>query len=183
MSEPGRAGEKIEWPTRLIVVSLFRSLATVIVYLVAYFVLPWKSFSDWAALGIVLAFLAIALLTAVWQIGRIMRASAPAVQAIEALAIITPIYLLAFSLGYFMLSLNDPSQFSEPLSRMGALYFTISIFATVGFGDIAASVDLTRAVVAAQMVLNLIVLGIGIKVILAAVKWGRDLKKRQPSGE
>lgn len=35
MSEPGGAGQKIEWPMRLLVVSLLRSVATVIVYLIA----------------------------------------------------------------------------------------------------------------------------------------------------
>lgn len=176
---------KIEWPKRLLILTSLRSLATVILYLAAYFALPWKSFNDWAGLAIVVAFLAVALLTAVWQIGQIMRSSTPAVKAIEALAIIAPIYLLAFSLGYYMLSVNDPAQFNEPLSRMSSLYFTISVFATVGFGDITASVDVSRAVVTVQMVLNLIVVGVGIKIILAAVKWGRDLKNSQtpPPGE
>lgn len=185
MPESGGSIPAIEWPKRLLVVSALRSLAIVLAYLVAYFALPWKSFSGWAALGIVLAFLTVALLTAVWQIGRIMRAPAPAVQAIEALAIIAPCYLLAFSLGYFMLSINNPGEFSEPLSRMSSLYFTLSVFATVGFGDITASVDLSRAVVTLQMVLNLIVVGVGIKVILAAVKWGRDTRRAQkpPAGE
>lgn len=185
MTASSEAGTKIEWPKRLLVLSTVRSVATVLLYLVAYFALPWKTFDDWAGLAIVLAFLAVALLTAVWQIGQIMRSPTPAVQAIQALAIIAPIYLLAFSLGYFMLSANDPSQFNEPLSRMSSLYFTISVFATVGFGDITASVDLSRAVVTVQMVLNLIVVGVGIKIILAAVKWGRDLKKAPtpPAGE
>ena len=31
---------------------------------------------------------------------------------------------------------QDPSSFGEPLTRSDALYFTITIFATVGFGDI-----------------------------------------------
>ena len=96
--------------------------------------------------------------------------------AIEALAIIVPIYLLAFSLGYFMMSDNNPDQFNEPLSLMGSLYFTLSVFATVGFGDITAAVDVSRAMVSVQMVLNLIIVGVGIKVILAAVKWSRDMR-------
>jgi Ion channel len=179
MTVPGGSRTKIEFPKRVLALAFLRSLATVTVYLVAYFALPWKMFNDWAALGIVIAFLAVALVTAVWQIGRILHSPTPAVQAIEALAIIAPIYLLGFSLGYFMLSVNNPAEFSEPLSRMSSLYFTLSVFATVGFGDITASVDLSRAVVSVQMVLNLIVVGVGIKIILAAIKWGRDVKKSE----
>ncbi|HEY9311232.1 potassium channel family protein [Williamsia sp.] len=166
-----------EWPTSVLGWALLRSVLIVMAYLVAYFALPWNKFDDWAGLSIVVGALVIAVVTAVWQITQILRSSTPAVHAIEALAIIVPIYLLAFSLGYFMLSANNPDQFNEALSKMSSLYFTLSVFATVGFGDITASVDLSRAVVSVQMVLNLIVVGVGIKVILAAVKWSRDTRK------
>jgi hypothetical protein len=154
-----------------------------LIYLAAYFALPWTMFDDWGGLVVVIVFLVVAAVTAVWQIGRILKAAAPAVQAIEALAIIAPLYLLAFALGYFMLSENDPAQFTEPLSRMSSLYFTLSVFATVGFGDITAAVDVSRAIVTVQMVLNLIVVGVGIKVILAAVQWSRDLGRKSAAEE
>lgn len=171
-----------DWPTHLLVWALLRSVVIVVLYLVAYFLVPWDQFSDWWALAIVIGFLVIAMATAVWQVGQILKSPAPAVHAIEALAIIGPIYLLAFSLCYFMMSENNPDQFTEPLSLMGSLYFTLSVFATVGFGDITAAVDVSRAVVSFQMVLNLIVVGVGIKVILAAVKWGRDIRDGKSSG-
>jgi len=163
----------------MLVWALMRSVITVALYLVAYFLVPWDAFSDWTALAIVIGFLAVATVTAIWQVGKILRSPYPAVHAIEALAIIVPIYLLAFSLGYFMLSDNNPDQFNEPLSLMSSLYFTLSVFATVGFGDITASVDASRAIVSVQMVLNLIIVGVGIKVILAAVKWSRDMRGRK----
>ncbi|PXW32463.1 potassium channel family protein [Nocardia sp. 348MFTsu5.1] len=171
-----------DWPTHLLVWALLRSVVIVVLYLVAYFLVPWDQFSDWWSLAIVIGFLVIAMATAVWQVGQILKSPAPAVHAIEALAIIGPIYLLAFSLCYFMMSENNPDQFTEPLSLMGSLYFTLSVFATVGFGDITAAVDVSRAVVSFQMVLNLIVVGVGIKVILAAVKWGRDIRDGKSSG-
>lgn len=62
---------------------------------------------------------------------------------------------------------------NEPLSRTSSLYLTLSVFATVGFGDITAAVDQSRAIVAIQMVLNLIVVGVGTKVIVTAVQWSR----------
>lgn len=173
----GGPGTTIKLPTRLMAWALARSTAIVLAYLLAYFLLPWDAFDDWAAVGIVIAFLVVAAATAGWQVGRILVSPTPAAQAIEALAIIVPIYLLAFSLGYYMLSDNNPHQFNEQLSRMSSLYFTLSVFATVGFGDITASVDASRAMVSIQMVLNLIVVGVGIKVILGAVKWSRDLRK------
>ncbi len=32
----------------------------------------------------------------------------------------------------------DPAAFNETLTRIDSLYFTLTVFATVGFGDIAA---------------------------------------------
>ena len=39
------------------------------------------------------------------------------------------------------------SNFSEPLTRTGALYFTVTVFSTVGFGDITAKTEAARLVV------------------------------------
>jgi voltage-gated potassium channel len=35
-----------------------------------------------------------------------------------------------------IMSLDNPATFTERFSRSDALYFTITIFSTVGFGDI-----------------------------------------------
>jgi hypothetical protein len=48
------------------------------------------------------------------------------------------------------------------------------VFSTVGFGDIAAKTDAARLVVAAQMLLDLILLGFGARIFVGAVKLGRD---------
>jgi hypothetical protein len=61
-------------------------------------------------------------------------------------------------------------MFTEPLTRSDSLYFTVTIFSTVGFGDISAKAEATRLVVTTQMLLDLVVLGLGIQVILGAVK-------------
>ena len=87
--------------------------------------------------------------------------------------LITPLFLLFFASTYLLLSRNDPTTFTEPLSRSDALYLTVTIFATVGFGDISAQVETARLVVTVQMLLDLVVLGLGIQVILGAVKRGK----------
>jgi hypothetical protein len=40
---------------------------------------------------------------------------------------------------------------AEPLSRTDALYYTITVFSTVGFGDITPRADLARIVTMVQM--------------------------------
>jgi voltage-gated potassium channel Kch len=83
------------------------------------------------------------------------------------------VFLLLFAATYCVLSLDDPATFTEPLSRSDAIYFAVTIFATVGFGDISAQTETARLVVTTQMLLDLVVLGLGIQVILGAVKRGK----------
>jgi voltage-gated potassium channel len=69
------------------------------------------------------------------------------------------------------------SNFGEKLTHTDALYFTTTVFTTVGFGDITAKSGGTRLLVTGQMVTDLIFLGIGAKIILGAVTRGR---RREP---
>ena len=60
-----------------------------------------------------------------------------------------------------------------------ALYFTVTVFSTVGFGDILAVSDTGRAVVTIQMISNLVLLGIGGRVLYGAIE--RSQKRRAPA--
>lgn len=50
----------------------------------------------------------------------------------------------------------------------------MTVFATVGFGDIVASTEAARAVVSAQIIGNLILISLGIRVLTASVRWRRN---------
>ena len=60
------------------------------------------------------------------------------------------------------------------LTRTDTLYFTVTVFATVGFGDISPASQAARLVVTAQMILNLIVLGLGVRLIVGAAQRARQ---------
>ena len=47
------------------------------------------------------------------------------------------------------------SNFSQPLTRIDSVYFTVTTFATVGFGDITATTEAARLVVTGQMIADL----------------------------
>jgi len=66
----------------------------------------------------------------------------------------------------------DGGAFSEPLSRTDALYFTITVFSTVGFGDITPKTDLARVATMVQMLTDLLVVGLVLHLIVGAVKAG-----------
>ena len=84
-----------------------------------------------------------------------------------------------FSTIYYVIGLDDPGTFSEELSRSDALYFTVTVFSTVGFGDITAETTTARLLATAQMLLDLIVLGLGIQVFLGAVERGQAAQDPQ----
>lgn len=114
----------------------------------------------------------IALIGAVfaWQIRRISVAELPELRAIEALGIVIVLFLVAFSGIYLGMSHESPLTFTQRLDQAKALYFTITIFSTVGFGDITPRTDPARLVVAAQMLLDLAIIGAVVRLIFNAAK-------------
>jgi voltage-gated potassium channel len=69
---------------------------------------------------------------------------------------------------------TSAASFTEPLTRTDALYFTVTVFSTVGFGDITAKSEAARIVLIVQMLADLAALGAGARVILGAVQRGRQ---------
>jgi voltage-gated potassium channel len=84
-----------------------------------------------------------------------------------------------FASTYFVMARLAAGSFGTPLTRTDALYFTVTVFSTVGFGDITAKTETARAVVTGQMIADLVILGLAIKVIVGAVRRGQQ---RQPQG-
>jgi Ion channel len=54
------------------------------------------------------------------------------------------------------------------------LYFAVTVFSTVGFGDITAKSETARVVLIVQMLADLAFLGAGVRVLLGAVQRGRE---------
>jgi Ion channel len=95
----------------------------------------------------------------VFQVRWILRSRFPGLRGIEALATSIPLFLLLFANTYVVMATISASNFSEPLTRTGALYFTVTVFSTVGFGDITAKTDTARLVVTGQMIVDLVAIG------------------------
>ena len=59
-------------------------------------------------------------------------------------------------------------------TKIDALYFTITVVSTVGFGDITATGQGARLIVSANMIVNLVLLTIAIRLLSWAVKQRRE---------
>lgn len=156
-----------------------RAVASVVLLTALFYLAPLdRGFGVLTAVTLVLGLALFGLLVA-WQATAITRAEYPRLRALEALATAVPLFLTLFSATYFLLSEEAPESFSEPLSRTDALYFTVTVFATVGFGDIAPTTETARALTTVQMVADLIVVGVIAKVLFGAVRVG--VRRRKPA--
>ena len=77
---------------------------------------------------------------------------------------------ILFSAVYLVMSTDGTGQFTENLNHLDAVYFTVTILATVGFGDVAALSQAARAVVTVQMLLDIAIVATLAKVILGAAR-------------
>jgi voltage-gated potassium channel len=160
---------------RRVVVAVIRAVLAAGVLIALYYLLP-LDLDDSATSTFVklLGGLCVFATLMTWQLKSITRSDSPALQAFKALGLVVPLFLLIFAASYYMMAQSESSSFTSPLTRTDALYFTVTIFSTVGFGDISAKSQTARLVVSAQMVLDLIILGLGVRVLAGAVERGRD---------
>ena len=146
-----------------------------------YYVLPLTQSSAWPITILVIG-LAVFIALVAFQLRSIIRSPFPGLRAIEALATSVPLFLLLFAGSYVVMSAMSDSNFDMRLTHTDGLYFTITVFSTVGFGDITAKTQAARLLVTGQMIADLVVLGLAVKVIVGAVAAaaGRDADGVQP---
>ena len=139
-----------------------------------YYLLPLDHSSAPAAVTMLLIGLAGFIVLVAVQVWSIIRSPFPGLRAIESLAISVPLFLLLFAAAYVVLATLSPASFGGHLTHTDGLYFAVTVFSTVGFGDITAKSQGARLLVTGQMITDLIILGIGAKIILGAVTRGRQ---------
>ena len=160
-----RAGRR-----RVVAGVLLRAAAAVTLLVVGYYLAPLDRPLDTGTL--ITFLLALALVGAViaWEVRSILTSDVPRLRAVQTVAVGVPMLLLVFASVYVQIETSQPNSFSETLSRTDALYFAVTVFSTVGFGDIAPKSELARIVTMSQMLTGLIVLGLVAKVVFGAVQ-------------
>jgi voltage-gated potassium channel len=159
---------------RLIAGAVVRVVLIAAVLVVLYYVLPLdRPWDSHTAVRLVIGLVVFAGVM-VWGVRIITGSRYPGVRAAEALAMVLPFFLLLFASTYFVLERNSAANFTQPLTRTDALYFTVTVFTTVGFGDITAKSETARVVLIVQMLADLAFLGAGVRVLLGAVQHSRQ---------
>jgi hypothetical protein len=160
---------------RRIALAVGRALLTAAVLIALYYLLPLGSLAaDASTFGKLAIGFVVFVGLLLWQVREIAQSNEPGLRALESLCLAVPLFIVIFASTYFLMSDADAAAFTAPLTRTDALYFTVTIFATVGFGDLSAKAEAARLVVTGQMILDLIILGAGVRIVLTAVQRGRD---------
>ena len=155
---------------RAVTRSVTRMVVGVAVLLGVYAVAPVEGLSRVAeGVWLVLGLLAVAAVF-VWQIRAIVRADYPGLLAVESTVLTVTLFLVVFSLIYLSLSNSKTANFSEDLDRVSAFYFSVTLLATVGFGDISARTDAARIFVTIQMLLDLTLVAVVVKAIFGSAR-------------
>lgn len=122
------------------------------------------------------AYLALTL----WAALQLATAKRPILQGSMLVTVMATVIVLGYSWVYMGLSINDPGSFTQPLSKVSAVYFTVTVLATVGFGDIAATTDTTRMIVTSQMLLGVTLVTVGIRLIVQSTRQAAASKHMLP---
>jgi voltage-gated potassium channel len=152
---------------RAFVRALGRTLVSVGGIVFAYYWIPAGDARGTDLAGVIFLTLGLAVFAAVFyrQVTRVTRADHPVLRAVEALCSILALFVCLFAFLYYASSVNDAAAFSEPLTRTDALYFTVTVFSTVGFGDITPVATTQRVITMAQMLLDVAFLAVLVRVL------------------
>jgi ion channel len=137
-AEPKPSFRGIAWTALRVAVSV-AALVTL------YYVLPLDHASTPIAVTILLIGLAGFIVLVAYQVWLIIRSPFPGLRAVESLATSVPFFLLLFAATYLVLAELSASNFGGHLTHTDGLYFTVTMFSTVGFGDVTAKSDTVKS--------------------------------------
>ena len=164
---------------RFAVHALLRSLVTSTLLVGAYFLAPTRTPTAVSGLLTLVGGLLLISAALVWQVMGILNSPYPAARAVGALIVTVPMFLVLFASTYYLIATANPDSWSEPINRMDALYYTVTVFATVGFGDITAVSEGARIATTLQMLTGLILVGLIARVVVGAVHVSLERRPRE----
>jgi voltage-gated potassium channel len=158
-----------------------RALITAALLVFVYFVLPIEHRPHQSVVLRLTLALVLFVVVLANEIRLISGHERPMLRASVAMATIIPLFLVLFAWIYLTMARAYPAAFGVRLDRISALYFTVSVFSTVGFGDITPKTDVARLVVTVQMLADLAVVAVVIRLILGAATRGVNRLRGTPT--
>ncbi len=143
--------------------------------LLIYFLIPLDGeHAEFIAGAVVIVAIFALLPWAVRRAQHVLTSEQPVLVAAQSLAIGLTLLIVSFSSIYFVLGSEHEGQVNGIRTKIDALYFTVTILSTVGFGDVTASGQGARALVATHMIVNLVFLAVAIRLLSSALEHRKD---------
>jgi voltage-gated potassium channel len=158
----------------MIVWAVLRIVGSITALVALYYALPLTHSTTGIAVTILVIGLAVFIGLVAFHARSITRSPFPGLRAVEALAVNAPLFLLLFASTYVVMATMSAGNFGERLTHTDGLYFTVTVLSTVGFGDITPKTQAARLVVTGQMIADLVIFALAVKVIVGAVSRGRQ---------
>ncbi len=174
MSFVHKAGRPVR---RAIMATVLRAGLSTTALIVLYYTVPFDRKIGASALVLLPLGLAFFCTLTWFEIRRIIRSDRPFMRAVQLLATVLPFFLILFASAYYVMCKQNPAAFSLKLTRTDSLYFTMTVFSTVGFGDIVPVTSGARVVVMVQMLGDLALLGAGVRLLSGAVRMSVERKR------
>jgi len=163
------------------VASMLRTCVGATVLFLVYAIAPLELSLDGSAGLWLAASVFVPALVLTLQIVAVARSPYPRLRAVEAVAISFPLLIFLFAATYYAMSKTYPDSFDQALTRTDSVYFTVTTFTTVGFGDIVATSEPSRIAVTVQMLADLVMIGVIARVLLGTIQQRRATLERAPS--
>ncbi|MGO8861410.1 MAG: potassium channel family protein [Acidimicrobiales bacterium] len=155
-----------------LVKTVVRAVLSAVVLVALYYLVPIEHRAHQSvALRLTAALVVFSIVLAI-EVRQIAKHDQPMLRAGVAMATIIPLFLVVFAWIYLTMSASSAAAFGMHLTRTSALYFTVTVFSTVGFGDITPKTDPARIVAMVQMLADLAVLAVVVRLILGAATRG-----------
>jgi voltage-gated potassium channel len=154
-------------------------MATLLV--LVYYLVPATNHHHQSVLWRLSASMAIFAVVLANEVRAILKHDNPMLRAGVSMATVIPLFLVLWAWVYLTMSNSDPRFFSSPLNHTRALYFAVTVFSTVGFGDIVPKLDAARVVTMVQMITDLVIIAVVVRLIFGAAS--RGVAERQTTAQ
>ena len=143
---------------------------------VVFLVVPISKERWW--LGIVIGLLIIvgSVPLTVKRINRVATSHEPYLEAGLAVVMMIALIVIGFASIYAALSRHG-EEFTDIHTKLDAVYFTVTTVATVGYGDLAPSGQIARAVAIIQMVVDILVIGVAARLAMRVAARETEARK------
>jgi hypothetical protein len=168
-------------PVKVLAAAALRATAFIVVLGFVYVFLPLNESAVTTNAVIVLCSIGLAVFLVIFirRLRAITVSPHPYVTGGEALVEVLAVFIVVFAMIHLAIADATPSAYSEPLDRVAAIYFAVTVLTTVGFGDIAPVSTAARVATTIQMIVDLFLVAVAARVILGVARRSKERRDRE----